>query len=443
MNLRNLAVFGLVTVAAYAAFAWHMSLLTDASAELHLPAVGFEIFVPVGPWLLQLLAWSLALVLGLSAAGLFVAREKQWPHSSLGLLLIVGGSLALLLQLLTTEKRLVFNYFPSFALIATGLACWARSHVPLLMLLSSLYFGAATHKLLNFPKMLQYLPETIGVRLPVALVESFPDFARWLPQLLSIIVVPLEFSMAIFLLVPRLRKLGFLLALTFHSLVTTFTNGADALALVGFFVLYTHGLQFLFFVSRPIVLTWYNFPRAILVGLIVSLLVWFTLTHPDLLGLKSAIAMYFPILNIVAVAFAAISKEERAQLRLWLPEIPRRPWVVGWAALIVLWCSYPAMIGYRNQQYGWAMMSGAHLDKAFNCFVVARTNCADRWNLEPQVKMFRNADRLIFVGGYTQQLGIVKEELRKRCALNTSAIGRFHVSGFRSGGSVFCQTDGL
>jgi hypothetical protein len=431
MKIRNLSAIGLLFISAYAVFVKHDSLLTDAAAEVHLPAVGLQFFYGLGPSFLQAASWILAGILISAAVSLFWHRRLEWPSRRIAILIFVGGLLSVFVQLLTTEKRLVFSYFPSFALMSTGVAYWTRHHMPLVMLVSSLYFAAATHKLVNFTKMLQYIPETIGSRLPSQIVQHWPEFAIWLPKLLSFIVVPLEYTMAICLLMPRLRILGFALALTFHSLVSSFTNNADALSLVGFYVLYAHVLQFLFYSSLPVVLE-----QRFAFALIASVAVGVGVTHPALLGLKNAIALYLPLAVLVYITLQSV--EDRLRLRSWRPEVTREWWSAGWATILLLWCLYPAIIGYRNQQYGWAMMSGAYLDKAFPCFVVDRSACIDRWTLEPQIKIIRKQDHSIFVGGYQEQLEIAREELQKRCDLVSSSLGHFE-----GGSERLCRLDGF
>lgn len=425
--LRKWATTGLLGVVGLAVFGWHFSLLTEVDSGPHLAAVGFGIFSDLGAWLTFSLSWIVTALLVFGAWMLLSGA----PERRVAFLLLATGGLALTLQLLTVEKRLVFNYFPSFALMATGLAFCVRSHTPLLMLVVSLYFAAATHKLVNFPKLLKYIPETIAARLPHGLVEQAPGLAAWLPKILSFIVIPLEYTMAICLAVPRLRIVGFALALTFHTMVSSFTNDADALSLVGFFVLYAHGLQFLFFASRPVVI------GKATIGIVgMSLLAWFAFTHPDFVGVRKAVALYLPIAFLV---FSVLkNQEERARLRAWIPELPPARWTFAWGALLILWCLYPAMMGYRSQQYGWAMMSGAHLERPIECIKLVRDSCADRWFFEPQVKTLRRAEELVFASSQPKHLEQVARELRRRCGVEASALGHFQVADDWS-----CRVNGL
>lgn len=426
-RLRKLATLGLVVLVGYAVFRWHLSLLTTGLSGPHLVAEGFVFFSTLGPWFTFALSWIVLIVLAFAFLSVVISRYEKYVAS----LAIAAGVLALFLQVLTVDLRLVFNYFPSITLIAVGLAFRVRSHAPLLIVVASLYFAAATHKLINFPKLLTYIPETIAARLPQGLLLHAPEFAAWLPKVLSFIVIPLEYSMAICLLVPRLRIFGFALALVFHTLVSSFTNDADGLSMVGLFVLYAHGLQFLYFASRPVDLGRWS------LALVASLIAWAGITHPDLVGLRYAIAFYLPIAGLVFLILWPRSERER--LASWRLDLPRRKWVVAWGACLFLWCAYPAMIGYQNQQYGWAMMSGAHLGREVRCIVSSPTSCAERWYFEPQVKIFRSSSEWVFASGQSSHLDQVKRHLQSRCAVESSAVGSLQiVNGVR-----VCRLDRL
>jgi hypothetical protein len=425
-RLQKWGTLGLLWIVGYATFGWHFSLLLEVASGPHLAAPGFGFLSNLGPWFTYSLSWIVVLMLAAGALLVWVKANDR----RIGFWILAVGALALILQFLTVEKRLVFNYFPSFALMATGLAIRFRSHAPLLMLVVSLYFAAATHKLINFPKILTYIPETISVRLPQGLVEFAPEVAIWLPKVLSLIVIPLEYTMAICLAIPRLRLVGFVLALAFHTMVSSFTNDADALSLVGLFVLYAHGLQFSFFASRSI-----EIGKTALAVIGISLLAWFAMIHPDLVGLRKAIAFYLPIAFLVLSIF--VSADERARLRDRLPDISRAGWVYAWIFVLILWCIYPAMIGYRSQQYGWAMMSGAHLGRPVGCLALPRNSCADRWFFEPHVKTLRLSEDLVFASNQSTKLEQVRKELKRRCGLEASVLGRIEV-----GGNGLCRLDG-
>jgi hypothetical protein len=418
-RLQKLATLGAIGNVVFAVFDRHSTLLFDLNSGPHLVAQGFGFIAEIGPWFTLLLSWTLAITL-ISCIWTVVTDQSIERTARV---LLVSGALALLLQFLTVDKRLVFNYFPSIALMAIGLSFRVRSHFPLLMLVVSLYFSAATHKLVNFPNLLTYIPDTIAARLPERLIEIAPGFAEWLPRALSVIVIPLEYTMAICLLLPRTRMLGFALAFSFHTLVSSFTNGADALSLVGFFVLYAHGMQFLFFASQPIEV------GKPLMAAALGLAAWLATTNSNLVGLKNAVMLYLPI--GVIVLSILIQKQERDRLQAWAPDLSlesrREKWVWLWGGFLLVWSAYPALIGYRNQQYGWAMMSGAHLGRPVACIKAQPSACFDRWYFEPQVKVLRIQDEVVFASGQHSHIEQVRRHLMKRCGIEASAVGRLHI----------------
>lgn len=379
----------------YSIFIRHASLLDFRSSALHLPAEGFT-------WinsniLLSALAWGviffgfLTLVKIRTFFSSFDTDDKWHVHlQAVGRLLLVVGIIGLSVQFLSTEQRLVFGYFPALSLMALGIGLQTRSHVPNLLLLFSLYFSAATHKLFNFTKMQVYIPEAISARLPVELVQLDPGLLQMLPNLLSYIVVPLEFSMALLLLAPKTRRLGFALAVVFHTLVSTFTNNADGLATVGLFVLIGHTWLFLLSDSR----TWsgrnlamaknekFPFLAGIALTVVLGILTALQLEFPGFGGLQSAV-FYFSFF-VIAVVYAQKSLIKDPEVSIFLRDPKHKIWI----CFLIAFALYPALIGYRNQQFGWAMMSGASSGKPVKCILFESNSCVEAIELDPVAGVF-------------------------------------------------------
>ncbi len=396
ISRRWLLVFSLIaTMCALlsSTFLYHPTLLNFSAPTLHLPMEGLN-------WinsnqLIATLTWGMLASIGIVAWHLRIvvsrfgsALEGPEDYFKIGIWAVTVGGLGLVVQLLTTEQRLVFGYFPSLALIAMGIGLQIQSHVPSLILVVSLYFSAAAHKLFNFSKMQIYLPESISARLPKGFLELSPELVGGIPMLLSYIVVPLEFSMAALLIVKRTRRWGFVIALIFHTLVSTFTNNADNLALVGLFVLLGHAIQFTLADQR----TWRSgidhlLPRELRVVILAGTLTigagivaYFGWEPDDLIGLFRAF-FYFPLI-VAVVAISPTTHEET--FAHWKTRL--------WVCILLLWAIYPVLIGYRNQQFGWAMLSGATIGKRVQCIVVESNYCVSEIDLDPAVGVYVSRD---------------------------------------------------
>lgn len=383
----------------YSIFIRHSSLLDFGSSVLHLPAEGLTWIN--SNFLVAALAWigiflgTLTLVMLRKFFSTFDSDDSWCAHLKMvGRLSLAVGVAGFCVQLLSTEQRLVFGYFPALSLMALGIGLQVKSHVPNLLLLVSLYFSAASHKLFNFAKMQVYIPEAISARLPEEFIRLDPGIAQMLPLLLSYIVVPLEFSMALLLLFPKTRRLGFALAVIFHTLVSTFTNNADGLATVGLFVLIGHAGLFLLSDSR----TWlgrnvemtknekYSFLTCIVLIAVLLLLVVLQLEIAGLVGLQRA-ALYFSFF-VITVVYAKDSLISAPGFWAPLWATLRDHKLKIWICFLITWALYPALIGYRNQQFGWAMMSGASSGKPVKCILFESNSCVEALELDPVAGVF-------------------------------------------------------
>ncbi|MDZ4083652.1 MAG: hypothetical protein U1E10_11990 [Bdellovibrionales bacterium] len=395
---RLVLCIGLVSnlvVLLYSIFVRHSNLLDFRSSALHLPAEGLNwidsnILVAALAWIVIFFGIFL-LVLLRKFFSTFDHDDTWFAHLKMvGRLSLAVGIAGLSVQLLSTEQRLVFGYFPALSMMALGIGLQTKSHFPNLLLLVSLYFSAASHKLFNFAKMQVYIPDAISARLPEELVRLEPSLVRMIPILLSYIVVPLEFSMALLLLFPKTRVLGFALAVVFHTLVSTFTNNADGLATVGLFVLIGHAGLFLLSDAR----TWRGRDTSMSVResrlffaggaltAVLGVLAAFQLEIAGLIGLQRAM-LYFSVF-VVIVIYAwkepILDPDILVSVRSWKLKV--------WICFLVAWALYPALIGYRNQQFGWAMMSGASSGKPVKCILLESNACVDALDLDPAAGVF-------------------------------------------------------
>jgi hypothetical protein len=336
--------------------------------------------------LIAALAWSMVLI---ALCLLFKLWHRRFQ--SVARLLVLVGATGLAVQILSTEQRLVFGYFPALSLIALGIGLQTKSHIPNLALLVSLYFSAAGHKLFNFAKMQIYIPEAISARLPEELVRLAPGLVQMIPIFLSHIVVPLEFSMALLLFFPKTRFLGFILAVIFHTLVAVFTNNADGLANVGLFVLIGHAGLFVLSDRR----TWLVrntklstqegrlFFASIALVALFGTLALFEFEVAGLIGLHRAI-LYFSMFVAIVIytqldPHATAQVEPKGEFSTFATNFKLK----AWFCFLIAWALYPALIGYRNQQFGWAMMSGASREEPVKCIVVQSNACVDALDLDP------------------------------------------------------------
>ena len=430
----------------YSVFIRHTNLLNLRSSTLHLPAEGFT-------WinssiLVSSLAWILVFsgLLALVKLRTFFSHfenENQWRAylQAVGRLLFMVGTAGLSVQFLSTEQRLVFGYFPALSLMAIGIGFQTKSHVPNLLLLVSLYFSAASHKLFNFAKMQVYIPEAISARIPVELVQLDPGILQMLPSLLSYIVVPLEFSMALLLLFQKTRRVGFALAVAFHTLVSTFTNDADGLATVGLFVLIGHAGLFLLSDSR----TWLgrnleltkqeklSFLLCLTVTIALGVLDMFQLELAGLVGLHKAV-LYFSFF-VVTVFYAQRSLIRELSIPIYLREIKLKAWL----CFLIVWALYPAVIGYRNQQFGWAMMSGASSGKAAKCTVFESNSCVEALKLDPVAGVFSDPAGTIIASRQPVYFGKIEAHVESVCRSRVLVRG----DAYRDEGRIKCRASEL
>ncbi len=419
LTFRRVLVSVLIVFVGYAVFISHVRLLFDLKSGPHLPGPGLnQLGIGLGPLGYLLLSWTA--VLGLAAALFLVMVDLR--HKVVGSAIAVAGGIALFLQLLTTEERLVFSYFPAFALMAAGQAWRSRSHFPLAALVGSLYLSAATHKLLNFSKMLVELPAAIHPEISRALVASESNIDTLL-LILSYAVVPFEFILGALMISSRWRAFSFSMALFFHSALVILTNNGVGLGFVGFAVLFAHLLNSAFLLSQPL-----QAKRKSEWLFVVLIVFWgiFEGLRPKLewIGWAWAIGLYFPMayLNL-----KMISLEESNKVTLGFSQTLARLFRHKiWTTTLLLWFLYPVSIDYRSQQFGWAMFSGASSDRSAMCIVVAPSNCFEGWRLRPQVRTIRSQEEVIFVSRQMAHLDIIKRQLQDRCGLSSSTVGEIN-----------------
>lgn len=414
----------------FSTFILHRSLFDFRSQSLHLPMEGLHLLR--SNVLLACLSWFLVLTVGLAIGRLRVFFQRQegpdtWLQAlkRAGKALVTVGVVGLVIQLLTTEQRLVFGYFPALALVAAGIGLQIQSHVPNLILTVLLYFSAATHKLINFSAMQTYIPETIGARIPEGLRYFAPEVFQEIPILLSRIVVPLEFSMALLLFFRKTRRIGFALVLVFHSLVSMLTNNADNLSLVGFFVLVGHGLQFTFSDQRiwqfedtkleRNELRWLG--AAFALSCTAGAIVLWNLEPSFLIGLNRVFFLFSIIVACVLLSPTTV------------PDLFRHWKIRIWVLLLMLWSIYPILIGYRNQQFGWAMMSGASANKTFGCLVVESNDCVATLDLDPIAGVFVGQQETLIVSRQTVYFNIIIRHVEKVCASRVKQEGEAYRDG--------------
>lgn len=431
-TIRRFALVVLLMIVGHSVFESHTNILLKIGSGPHLPAHGLHwVSDWFGVWFLFLLAWGVAIGLSL-VGGLIITGRYVWFW---GTAMIALGVLALLLQLLTTESRLVFSYFSSFTLLASGLACRVRNHHPLVILLSSLYLSAATHKLLNFSKMLEQIPELVGPELSRHLISSI-DFQRGLLGFMSFAVVPVEYVLGLALIFPRYRRAGFLLALVFHSMLAIGTNDGMGLGFVGFAVLYAHFLLALFFGlfgdeqdSEKDIST--SLSRALFFSAVMGGGAYFLIRGSAWIGARWVIGLYLPLAALYVTVFCSAARSSS----LRSPSFKRSTNYL-WMGFLFLWFVYPLALGYRNQQFGWAMFSGAASDRAAHCIAVVESSCFQSWRFFPQVRMLQTVQGVVFVARLESHLDTVRSELKNRCALEASPIGLLK----RTDGRMECST---
>lgn len=373
-QLQRVLAFGLLALTVYAVFISHTKMLVQIQSGPHLPATGLNV---LPSFIEDVARLAMAWIVLLAASALAFALVRGETKKFLGPGFFVFGISSLTVQLLTTEGRLVFSYFPAFASIGFGAAVVVRTYQPLAILLSSLYLSAASHKLLNFSKMLEQIRESVGPELSRELISS-PAVIDFLVKSMGYVVAPLEFVMGILVMVPRLRVAGFLLAWVFHSALVILTNDGVGLGFVGYAVLLTHVLLATHFDSIRLKLR----GRDGAIGLICLLgAVALALSSGSkYAGLIWFFGLYVPL----AAVYLRLMLSAQPPL-----ELPTERWAICvnriWPVALVLWFIYPIAIGYRNQQFGWAMFSRASRDKVAFCATAATHPCSDSWSLYPHI----------------------------------------------------------
>jgi hypothetical protein len=235
--------------------------------------------------------------------------------------------------------------------------------------------------------------------------------------------------MALLLLFPRTRYFGFFLALLFHTLVSTLTNNADSLATVGLFVLIGHACLFVLSDQRTFILEREATPSAevrpyvfaALITVVFGALTFFGFEEGGRAGLQRAVFYYsiFATIIISAKFHSRVSFGARSEILL----LKNNPMVVVWILFLVAWSVYPAAIGYRNQQFGWAMMSGASSGKSVKCIVIDSNSCVRALDLDPVAGVYPGPETTVIASRQPLYFEKIVDYIESVCQSRVQFLG--------------------